>query len=64
MPKISIENRSTHDESVTDTSGAVIAVVKAGETISFSLDTQDDLDRLTPYLVQLDAREEFDVDVR
>lgn len=65
MPaKITIQNDSTHDEPVTDPNGEILAVAKSEDKVTFNLETREDLERLTPYLVQLDARDDFEVTVK
>lgn len=59
-----VQNNSMHDEPITDPNGTVIHVAKAGKAAAWEITSEDDMKRLTPYLVQLDARDDFTVDVQ
>lgn len=64
MYRVVIENKSEKPSAVSDAQLMLSEHIAPGGTVAFELETKEELDRMTPQLVQLDAMDGVEVDVK
>lgn len=61
--RVVVESESTTLAAVEDPAGGEAVTVLPGQTVAFEIEGEAKFQRMTPILVALDARDDFEVDV-